>query len=114
MRAWLVCGLVLLALAAMPVSAADLSIENLSGRWCQPGVGNYTFTRTRLTVARDDGATKVLEIASVKAGPDSINVIWKETGQGTVFYKFSPDGRQMFQKANTGGMMGPERAFHRC
>ncbi len=112
MRALGLATIAVIALAATPTAAANLSIKDLVGRWCS-AAKDYTFTRTRLTVTMHGGGTGIYEIARVEASPQWLNVTWRKGGN-TVFFKFSADRRQMFQHANETGDMGPEREFHRC
>lgn len=113
----LLLAFAMLAIASKAVAARDLSIESLVGRWCGSAV-DYTFSRTELRVVLHDKQRTlthgpVLEIQNVKTGDGWIEIKWKGAGN-TVFWKFSDDGRQMFQKANDAGDHGPERKFHRC
>lgn len=107
----------MLAIASNAIAAEDLSIDSLLGRWCGP-TADYTFSRTELNVElhnknRHLTHGPVLVIQKVETGDGWINVKWKNAGN-TVFWKFSNDGRQMFQHANESGDHGPEMKFHRC
>ena len=107
----------MLAIAPSAIAAEDLSINTLLGRWCGP-TADYTFSRTELRVAlhnknRTLTHGPVLVIQDVETGDGWINVKWKNAGN-TVFWKFSDDGKQMFQHANESGDHGPEQRFHRC
>jgi hypothetical protein len=104
--------LVATMLSAMSSAAADRSIVDLLGHWCGD-ISNYDFTRSKLTVTFHDGTAKrVWNIERVVGDPDWLDVHW--ANGNTVFHRFSKDGEQMFQAANTKGDMGPEREFHRC
>jgi hypothetical protein len=116
-RIWSLHLAVLATIALTPISAAaaDLSVEDLLGRWCGT-ITDYTFTSTRLTVKFHDGRQgKILGIKEMSATDEWIDVKWKPPyGGNTVFWKFSTDKRQMFQEANDAGDKGPEHEFHRC
>jgi hypothetical protein len=113
-KALLSLGVVLLITHS--ATARDITMDNLLGHWCGTR-SNYTFTTTRLTVDLHGGGAlphgSVLEIEKVEIGDGWINIKWKNDGN-TVFWKFSNDGREMYQRANDSGDMGPERRYHRC
>jgi hypothetical protein len=113
----LLLAFAMLAMAPHAAAAKDLSIENLLGRWCGP-TADYTFSRTELRVVPHNKQRTlthgpVLVIDDVEVGDGWINVKWKNAGN-TVFWKFSNDGRQMYQHANEEGDHGPQMKFHRC
>jgi hypothetical protein len=121
------CGLIVFALASAFGTkggcAAELSVDDLLGKWCGPTI-DYVFTRERLTVLPHDGsAPRVLPIRkfALNSGEGSIKVYWDikrrdlvEEDISTVFYEFDPDHHNMAQQANTTGDKGARRAFHRC
>jgi hypothetical protein len=106
----------MLVIGSNAVTAGDVSIDDLLGDWCGAKV-DYSFTRTKLNVKLHGSGNlthgPVLEIEKVENGDGWVNIIWKGAGN-TIFLKFSADGREMFQKANNSGDMGPELRFHRC
>ena len=115
----LLLAFAMLAIASSAAGAKDkdLSIDTLLGRWCGP-TADYTFSRTELRVSLHNKQRTlthgpVLVIQEVEPGDGWINVKWKNAGN-TVFWKFSDDGKQMYQHANESGDHGPEMRFHRC
>jgi hypothetical protein len=115
MRKFLAMAVIILG--ASP-AAADLSIDDLVGRWCGD-TSRYVFTRTELDVTLLDGQTPkhgpVLEILRVDVKADKIEVSWKpdRLGNSTAF-KLSADKRQLIQQSQTEGDKGPKRIFKRC
>lgn len=110
-------ALVIVIMAASP-AAADLSIDDLVGRWCGD-TSRYVFTRTELDVTLLDGQTPkhgpVLEILRVDVKADKIELSWKpdRPGNSTAF-KLSADKQQLIQQSQTEGDKGPKRIFKRC
>jgi hypothetical protein len=115
MRKFLALAVVMLT--ASP-AAADLSIDDLVGRWCGD-TSQYEFTRTQLNVTLLDGATPkhgpVLEILRVDVKPGEIDVVWKPDRPGnSTGFKLSPDKQQLIQQSQSEGDKGPKRIFKRC
>jgi hypothetical protein len=107
-------ALVIVALASSSAHA-DVLFEDILGRWCQNIGGSYTFSRTRLEVARPDGTTRVLQIAKTEVKNGQIIISWAPLKPNNdTWFEFSPDKRALFQLANATGDMGPRREFRRC
>jgi hypothetical protein len=121
----LLLALAIAALAYGTSAAANLEIDDILGRWCGD-VGNYTFSRAQLSVARLDGKKltngPVLKIAKTEGRADQIDVHWlplKKEGNLTRF-ELSADKRLLIQLPNVNedgkaiGDKGPRREFRRC
>jgi hypothetical protein len=110
LSAWILAFVV----AVTPAAAGNLAIDDLLGRWCGDTT-SYTFTRSKLIVEFYSGQPdRILDIDRLETSETWINVFWKPPYVNTIFSRFSPDKREMFQDANTSGDRGPERRFRRC
>jgi hypothetical protein len=109
---------IIIALTSHSVSAANLAIDDIVGRWCGTE-SNYTLTRTQLAVVRLDGKAlksgPVLQIAKVEGTSDQIHVFWlpERPGNSTLF-ELAADKRRLVQMPQTEGDKGPRREFRRC
>jgi hypothetical protein len=111
-------ALIIITLAPWSAAAADLSINDLIGRWCG-SESNYTFTPTQLFVVRLDGKNlkngPVLKIAKVEGNANEIQVMWSPLKPGnSTSFELTADKRQLIQVPETKGDKGPRREFRRC
>jgi hypothetical protein len=108
--------LVLPVIALFPHSAAALTMNKLTGRWCGDSL-DYVFSSKRLTVYFHNGSNRVLMVKNVTPDGEGIKVWWigppkpDGTDNATIF---DLDDGVLVQKANTGGDKGPRREFRRC
>jgi hypothetical protein len=120
----LLLALAIAALAYDTSAAANLEIDDVLGHWCGD-VANYTFSRTKLSVARLDGKKlingPVLKIAKTEGRADQIDVHWLPVRSDNVTrFELSTDKRLLIQLPNVNedgkaiGDKGPRREFHRC
>jgi hypothetical protein len=110
-------ALAVIILTASP-AAADLSIDDLVGRWCGD-TSQYKFTRTQLNVTLLNGKKPkhgpVLEILRVDVKADKIELSWKPDRRGnSTAFKLSTDKQQLIQQSESEGDKGPKRIFKRC
>ena len=120
-RCWMVAlpAFATIALAPVSAAAANISINDMLGRWCGAS-SDYTFTRTQLIVKfHNSRPNRVLTVSKVTTSESDVVVLnawidfdWKEGGN-TVFFNFSADKREMLQDGNDLKNL-PERQFHRC
>jgi hypothetical protein len=109
--------------AANASSAAEVSFDDLVGRWCGE-ITDYKFSKDTLDVTFHKGGSKMLKIAKVTVRNDqSINIDWvgeraDATTNNTIF-RLEGD-RTLIQLPNVDdsgkpeGDKGPRREFHRC
>jgi hypothetical protein len=120
----LLLALAMTALTYDTSAAANLEIDDILGRWCGD-VGNYTFSRTQLSVTRLDGKKPingpVLKIAKTEGRPDQIDVYWLPLkADNFTRFELSTDKRLLIQLPNVDedgkaiGDKGPRREFRRC
>ena len=94
-------------------SAAAMSFEDISGKWCG-SVSSYTFTPGKLIVVLYSGNQRFeYQIDDYQYEDDSITVNWVRDSEKlfTKFSEFSSDDRLMVQQQNNAG---PRREFRRC
>ncbi len=108
-------ALALAALSPAPLEAAEVSFEELLGRWCGQQ-SDYVFSPKQLTITFvPGGQTRVLEIAKVKTTGERISVYWKpEHPKGYTTFMLTTGGQLLVQLANEGGDKGPQRKFIKC
>jgi hypothetical protein len=113
-------ALVIFAAGPNAALAANVALEDILGRWCVSGSGNFnTFTRAQLLVQFPNGQNKALKIARVEVNENTIKVYWAYPYVSTA-YELSDDKRTLVQLPNvdeTGkpiGDKGPSRELHRC
>jgi hypothetical protein len=113
-KLWLgILAVAVLTAGASGAQARKLGYSDILGSWCGDN-SKYVFTRQSLTVFWVGSVDRrVLPVKEWVFSETWINVKWKPKGN-TVFAEFSKDGRNMAQRPNTTGDMGPRRPFHRC
>ena len=97
--------------------AAELSIDDLVGKWCG-SISDYTITRTEMFVHRHDNANLThganLHIVEVEKDGDSLILHWSDTPGDATRFSLSDDRRELIQGAETSGDKGPRRVFRHC
>jgi hypothetical protein len=93
-----------------------VAIDDLLGRWCVTGSGNFNiFSKTQLLVQFPNGTSRTLEISRTEVNGNHINVYWAgKGGANNTIYDISDDRRTLVQVPNTTGDLGPRRELHRC
>jgi hypothetical protein len=98
------------------VPAANLTITDLTGKWCSDVV-NYTFSTTRLDVQLHTGQTakhgNFQQIFKVDGSPEQIDIYWVPYSKDN-FTRFTFESGALIQVQQTEGDKGPRRVFHRC
>jgi hypothetical protein len=121
----LLFALATIAIASIPTAAADLSFEDMLGRWCQGDGASIVFTHNQLNVVLANGATRTLKISKAQVKDNSIVVTWDppirpDGASNATEYELSVDKRLLVQRPNrddTGkaiGDKGPRRELRRC
>jgi hypothetical protein len=107
-----------IASTSHPVGAADITIDDLIGRWCGTE-SNYTFSRTDLQVARLDGQPlkhgPQLRIAKVEGTNSQLTVHWVPIRLGnSTSFELTDDRSRLIQWSQIVGDKQPELVFQRC